>query len=82
MGALATRGYDVLLVDIDYHGGLTCSLGYSELYYHTDRTTLFDVLDFDRMESVNDIVVEQRRSTSATRGSSTSTSTDSTVLGF
>lgn len=57
-GALAARGHDVLLVDIDYHGGLTCSLDYSELYYDTDRTTLFDVLDFDQMESVNDIIVE------------------------
>ena len=57
-GALTARGYDVLLVDIDYHGGLTCSLGYSDLYYDTDRTTLFDVLDFDQMESVNDIIVE------------------------
>lgn len=57
-GALSARGYDVLLVDIDYHGGLTCSLGYNELYYDTDRTTLFDVLDFDQMEAVNDIVVE------------------------
>ena len=57
-GALAARGHDVLLVDIDYHGGLTCSLGYSDLYYDTDRTTLFDVLDFDQMESVNDIIVE------------------------
>ena len=57
-GALATRGHDVLLVDIDYHGGLTCSLDYRELYYDTNRTTLFDVLDFDQMESVNDIIVE------------------------
>jgi 2-dehydro-3-deoxygluconokinase len=57
-GALAARGHDVLLVDIDYHGGLTCSLGYNDLYYDTDRTTLFDVLDFDQMESVNDIIVE------------------------
>lgn len=57
-GALSARGYDVLLVDIDYHGGLTCSLGYSNLYYDTDRTTLFDVLDFDQMDSVNDILVE------------------------
>ena len=57
-GALAARGHNVLLVDIDYHGGLTCSLGYSDLYYDTDRTTLFDVLDFDQMESVNDIIVE------------------------
>jgi chromosome partitioning protein len=57
-GALSARGYDVLLVDIDYHGGLTCSLGYDELYYDTERTTLFDVLDFDRMEAVTDIVVE------------------------
>ena len=56
-GALSARDYDVLLVDIDYHGGLTCSLGYDELYYDTDRTTLFDVLDFDQMEAVNDIVV-------------------------
>jgi chromosome partitioning protein len=46
-GALAARGHDVLLVDIDYHGGLTCSLGYSDLYYDTDQ-----------MESVNDIIVE------------------------
>jgi len=46
------------LVDIDYHGGLTCSLGYDDLYYDTDRTTLFDVLDFDQMESVNNIIVE------------------------
>jgi len=57
-GALAARGHDVLLVDIDYHGGLTCSLGYDDLYYDTDRTTLFDVLDFDQMESVNNIIVE------------------------
>jgi len=57
-GALSTRGYDALLVDIDYHGGLTCSLGYNELYYDTDRTTLFDVLDFDQMESVNDLILE------------------------
>lgn len=57
-GALSARGYDVLLVDIDYHGGLTCSLGYSNLYYDTDRTTFFDVLDFDQMDSVNDILVE------------------------
>ncbi|MFC7326094.1 ParA family protein [Halorubrum rutilum] len=57
-GALAARGHDVLLVDIDYHGGLTCSLGYNDLYYDTDRTTLFDVLDFDQMESVNDLIVE------------------------
>ncbi len=57
-GALSARGHDVLLVDIDYHGGLTCSLGYNDLYYDTDRTTLFDVLDFDQMESVNDIIVE------------------------
>jgi len=57
-GALAARSHDVLLVDIDYHGGLTCSLGYDDLYYDTDRTTLFDVLDFDQMESVNDIIVE------------------------
>jgi chromosome partitioning protein len=55
-GALSARGHDVLLVDIDYHGGLTCSLGYSDLYYDTDRTTLFDVLDFDQMNSVNDII--------------------------
>jgi len=26
------------LVDIDYHGGLTCSLGYDDLYYDTDRS--------------------------------------------
>jgi len=39
-------------------GGLTCSLGYDDLYYDTDRTTLFDVLDFDQMESVNNIIVE------------------------
>ncbi|WP_276302719.1 ParA family protein [Halorussus lipolyticus] len=57
-GALAARGHDVLLVDIDYHGGLTCSLGYNDLYYDTDRTTLFDVLDFDQMEAVNDVIVE------------------------
>jgi len=57
-GALSACGYNVLLVDIDYHGGLTCSLGYDELYYDTERTTLFDVLDFDQMESVNDILVE------------------------
>ena len=57
-GALSACGYNVLLVDIDYHGGLTCSLGYDELYYDTERTTLFDVLDFDQMESVNDIIVE------------------------
>jgi len=57
-GALAAQGHDVLLIDIDYHGGLTCSLGYSDLYYNTDRTTLFDVLDFDQMNSVNDIIVE------------------------
>lgn len=57
-GALSARSHDVLLVDIDYHGGLTCSLDYSDLYYNTDRTTLFDVLDFDQMDSVNDIIVE------------------------
>ncbi|MDL5363855.1 ParA family protein [Halalkalicoccus sp. NIPERK01] len=57
-GALSARGHDVLLVDIDYHGGLTCSLDYNDLYYDTDRTTLFDVLDFEQMESVNDIIVE------------------------
>jgi chromosome partitioning protein len=57
-GALAARGHNVLLVDIDYHGGLTCSLGYDKLYYDTDRTTLFDVFDFDQMESVNNIIVE------------------------
>nr|WP_276657949.1 AAA family ATPase [Haloquadratum walsbyi] len=57
-GALAARGHDVLLVDIDYHGELTCSLGYNDLYYDTDRTTLFDVLEFDQMESMNDIIVE------------------------
>lgn len=57
-GALSARGHDVLLVDTDYHGGLTCSLGYDELYYDTERTTLFDVLDFERMESVDEIVVE------------------------
>jgi chromosome partitioning protein len=57
-GALSARGHDVLLVDIDYHGGLTCSLGYEDLYYDTERTTLFDALDFDQMESINDIVVE------------------------
>ena len=34
-GALAAQGYDVLLVDIDYHGRLTCSLGYNDLYYDT-----------------------------------------------
>jgi chromosome partitioning protein len=34
-GALAARGHDVFLVDIDYHGGLTCSLGYNDLYYDT-----------------------------------------------
>jgi len=59
-GALAARGHEVLLVDIDYHGGLTCSLGYSDLYYDTDRTTLFDVLDFEQMESVNDLLIEHR----------------------
>lgn len=57
-GALSARGHDVLLVDIDYHGGLTCSLGYNGLYYDTERTTLFDVLDFGQMDSVNDIIVE------------------------
>lgn len=57
-GALADRGHDVLLVDIDYHGGLTCSLGYDDHYYDTDRTTLFDVLDFDAMGQVNDIIIE------------------------
>ena len=57
-GALAARGHDVLLVDIDYHGGLTCSLGYSDMYYDTDQTTLFDVLDFEQMKSVNDIIIE------------------------
>ena len=57
-GALAARGHDVLLVDIEYHGELTCSLGYNDLYYDTDRTTLFDVLEFDQMESMNDIIVE------------------------
>ncbi|MFC7116416.1 ParA family protein [Natronoarchaeum sp. GCM10025703] len=57
-GALSARGHDVLLVDIDYHGGLTCSLGYEDLYYDTERTTLFDVLDFEQMGSINDIVVE------------------------
>ena len=56
-GALSARGHDVLLVDIDYHGGLTCSLGYNEYYYDTDRMTLFDVLDFDQMETVNEIVI-------------------------
>lgn len=57
-GALSARGHDVLLVDIDYHGGLTCSLGYNDYYYDTDRVTLFDVLDFDQMKSVNDIGIE------------------------
>lgn len=57
-GALSARSHDVLLVDMDYHGGLTCSLGYSNLYYDTDRTTLFDVLDFDQMQSVNDIIIK------------------------
>ena len=57
-GALSARGHRVLLVDIDYHGGLTCSLGYDDRYYDTDRTTLFDVLDFDRMDEAADIVVE------------------------
>jgi chromosome partitioning protein len=56
-GALSDRGHDVLIVDIDYHGGLTCALGYDDHYYDTDRTTLFDVLDFDQMEEINDIIL-------------------------
>jgi chromosome partitioning protein len=55
-GALAARGHNVLLVDIDYHGGLTCSLGYTDLYYDEKRLTLFDVLDFDQMEQIDDLV--------------------------
>ena len=59
-GALAARGHEVLVVDIDYHGGLTCSLGYENLYYDTDRTTLFDVLDFDQMDQASKIIVEHK----------------------
>lgn len=55
-GALAARGHNVLLVDIDYHGGLTCTLGYKDMYYDTDRLTLFDTLDFDQMEQIDELV--------------------------
>lgn len=57
-GALSARGYDTLLIDTSYQGGLTSALGYSDIYYDTNRTTLFDVLDFDQMELVNEILVE------------------------
>jgi len=54
MLAGALPGTRCPLVDIDYHGGLTtCSLGYDDLYYDATATTLFDVSDFDQMESVN-----------------------------
>lgn len=56
-GALSARGYDTLLVDTNYQGGLTCALGYSDIYYDTNQTTLFDVLDFDQMESVNELLI-------------------------
>ncbi|MFC6722883.1 ParA family protein [Halobium palmae] len=61
-GALNAAGHDVLLVDIDYHGGLTTSLGYSDHYFHSeddpDRTTLFDCFDFEKNEKINDIILQ------------------------
>ena len=56
-GALNDRGQDVLVVDIDYHGGLTCAMGYQTLYEDTSRTTLFDCLDMDRLSEINDVIV-------------------------
>lgn len=57
-GALAARGENVLVVDIDYHGGLTCSMGYREHYENADRDTLFDALDIDSLELINEIIIE------------------------
>lgn len=56
-GALNDRGYDVLVVDIDYHGGLTCSMGFREKYEMVDRITLFDCLDMDNLSAINDTIV-------------------------
>lgn len=56
-GALADRGQDVLAVDIDYHGGLTCAMGYQAQYENTERTTLFECLNIDNLSLINDAII-------------------------
>lgn len=57
-GALAHRGHDVLLVDMDPQGTATEGAGFEDLY-HQDVTSLFEVLtDIERTNEINDLVRE------------------------
>lgn len=57
-GALAQRGREVLFVDLDPQGHGTEGLGFAEAY-DAEPPSLYDVLlDLDRQDEINDIVVE------------------------
>lgn len=59
-GALANRGHDVLVVDVDPQGALTIKLGFPEEYYDREYA-LFDVLldhgDLD-MDELDELILE------------------------
>jgi chromosome partitioning protein len=57
-GALAERGHDVLLVDLDPQGHATEGCGFTAAY-DAESPTLFDVLtDLDQVDRLDDLVLE------------------------
>jgi chromosome partitioning protein len=57
-GALADRGHDVLLVDLDPQGHATEGCGFTAAY-DAESPTLFDILtDLDRIDRLDELVLE------------------------
>lgn len=57
-GALNQRENDVLLIDLDPQGHATEGLGFEDEYLKDDKN-LFEILpDFDKFDSVSDLIVE------------------------
>lgn len=58
-GALAERGYRVLLIDIDPSGSLTKAVGFKDLYNDLDReVSMHEVLTTPNRHSLDEIIVE------------------------
>jgi chromosome partitioning protein len=57
-GALARRGHEVLVVDLDPQGHSTEALGFSELYVAETASLYHALAEVDRTALVNDLVVE------------------------
>lgn len=58
-GALAQRGHDVLLVDLDPQGGLTAATGFRKDVYAPSSPSMHDVLVDDTPELITDIILEE-----------------------